>query len=220
MAIAFDAQSSGFGSALQNIVTISHTITGSNPVLIVFPYSAKGGGGAPITSVTWNTTENLSQITSEFFVADNVYQDCWVLANPTTGTHNIVITTVATTRLGAACVSYTGVNQASAVGASGDAQGSSGTGAVTITTDTNNSYIVGCVWTNGNDPTIDASMTSRVEYQDSGSSTYQNAGDKLVATAGSSTAQWTFSSTDWIATAIEIHAAGGASVNGNFLAIL
>lgn|SRR3990167_392732 len=210
-AIAFDAVSSGEGATFDETVTIAHTITGSNTILVSLPYCSRGSGST-ISTNKYNAvdlTRQTRKVTTTAIAPLTL--DSWYLVAPTAGTNNLVIvTTSPNTRLGSNNISYTGVAQTSTIGASGDAEGTDTAPTVTITTDTNNSYVVsGMFYNDTPTPTISGSMTQRSGFNTNGGG-YLDSGDQLKVTAGSTTSSWTLgSSLAWVICALEIHVAAG-----------
>lgn len=111
MAVAFDA---AVGSAQGNATsyTIAHTITGSNPCLIV---GVSFAGSTTVSTMTWNTSENLSRLCSVQSYSSRTVE-FWYLVGPTTGTHNVVITPSASALASVQIASFTGVDQTTPVG--------------------------------------------------------------------------------------------------------
>lgn len=103
MAIAFDAQSSQSNTG--SSITISHTTSGSDRLLVVYIFGATGGysvsaityNGVAMTSLGSNTTDARFK--------------CYYLIAPASGTNNISITLSASMVYVVAAVSYTGVKQ-------------------------------------------------------------------------------------------------------------
>lgn len=88
MAIAFDLESQvTTGSATSH--TLSHTITGSNPILHVGVFVS--GGGDFVTGVTWDGSSMtfLQKVISGPGSTGSIY--VYELANPATGTKNVVV---------------------------------------------------------------------------------------------------------------------------------
>lgn len=84
LSVAYDT--SGIQATASTGPSISLTISGSDRMMISFPYYNTNTDG--VTASTWNTSESLSkdQTTHPSF---NVYGYLWHLAAPTTGTHNL-----------------------------------------------------------------------------------------------------------------------------------
>lgn len=138
-------------------VTLQHTCSGTNRVLVVSVMSAGGVSGtygwgyARIKSLTYNGI-NLNQIVNDSVVGGLLaHNTCWYLSNPPTGTHNIVVkyTDYASSALIVA-FSFNGVNTTNPIGANNSLYTITEDISLPITTTAANSIIVdfvGC--TNG-----------------------------------------------------------------------
>lgn len=101
-AVAYDNSDKGERTGSGDI-TESFTITGNNPILVVFP-----GHNGTITGITYNgvaLTKNDFQNSASYGTLD-----LWALLNPPTGAHNLVISATAGF-VSASWASYTGVKQ-------------------------------------------------------------------------------------------------------------
>lgn len=109
MAIALDATSnSGTLSASVTTINWNHTVVaGSNLILWV---SLLTPAGDKMTTVTWNTTETMTQASKKASTASLGVVYTYFIVNPTSGTHAITTTNVASEVSGSAC-SYTGAAQ-------------------------------------------------------------------------------------------------------------
>ncbi len=108
--IAFDSSSSGSASATN--VTVSHTTTGANRILLVGIW-IQDSGTDKISSVTYNGT-NLNQVAKVINGAtESTY--LYALTNPTLGTHDIIVTKTGSDLMQVGAVSYTGVDQVNAI---------------------------------------------------------------------------------------------------------
>lgn len=111
MAIAIDATSSGFQLNTTS-VTVSHVVSGSDRVLLVFV--ANGNNYPTATTilasgVTYNSVAMTSMSSSG---ASNVIHGQWFyLIAPDTGTHDIVVTMPSSQDVVVAAISLTGVKQ-------------------------------------------------------------------------------------------------------------
>lgn len=81
---AFDATSNGTVSAASNI-TVEHTCTGSNRILVVWV-----AGNQTTSAVTYNTVSMTQLGTNQS--SGGLLINAWYLVNPATGAHNIVAT--------------------------------------------------------------------------------------------------------------------------------
>jgi len=88
-AIAFDASSNGSANT-PTTLTVAHTVTGSNTILVV--HLLYHNSSETITGITYNGV-SMTNAVSVTNPANTNYRDSkWYLVNPTTGTHNIVAT--------------------------------------------------------------------------------------------------------------------------------
>lgn len=129
MAIAFDTatNASGAGSAT---LTWAHTVTGSNPVLVVG--FVIGRGAFSTTSVTYNGV-SMTQVQTGSSTPDWVY----ILKNPASGANNIVVSTGgdATTYIIGCAASYSGCYQTTQPDSSAvSGTTGAGSGALNVTT--------------------------------------------------------------------------------------
>lgn len=210
MAIAFDAISVQ-GQSNATSVTISHTITGSNTLLVVgIIYQTTTDD---VTGVTWAGTAMVKSFTGLSFNSTERYY-IYTLLGAVTGTNNIVVSkTGASVYVTFRGSSFTGVKQTSAF-VSADANGNSTTATVSVTTPSDNNwlYMVGRA---GNNPTAGANTTIR-----SGTSTAGVMGDSnaLQTPAGSYSQTFTQVSGAWGIAAMSFEpVVVGATANPAFL---
>lgn len=102
-AIAFDFDSGGAVTATSWSHTMSATAGG---VLIVGAFDDTGGSNL-LTAVNWNTSEGLTKI-AQVQEPSGRWVSLWYLLNPTSGVHNVSLTTTAGSFKGSA-ISLTGV---------------------------------------------------------------------------------------------------------------
>jgi hypothetical protein len=112
MAIAFDAATSQAWQGFVTTWTLSHTVTGSNPVIFVGvgTYDNSGGAVRTVNSASYNGVA-LTKINSITATVEGNKQDAelWYLDAPATGAHNISVTLSAESRFGKIYgASYTG----------------------------------------------------------------------------------------------------------------
>jgi hypothetical protein len=77
------------------VFTVSYTISaGTNTRIVVGVSGRDSANDRSVSSVTWNTSENLSQVSGALKRSSTMHQmaDVWHLAAPSTGTHDIVVT--------------------------------------------------------------------------------------------------------------------------------
>lgn len=144
MAIAIDVANESFANA--SSLTYSHTVTGSNTLLIVGWYAFNTT--ATFSSVTYNGVA-MSQLATRG--ADGTGGEIYLygLLNPTTGANNIVISYSGTKQIFACSASYTGVKQ-SGLPDSSTTNTNSGTSVTTTTTTVaDNTWLVAISRQNG-----------------------------------------------------------------------
>ena len=113
--IEFDAASLSPGSDEGVTESWSHTVgTGPDRLLIVgVSYQEVGG---KVSSVTWNTSENFTQI-GEVSNSSDATAQIWMLVNPTSGTHTVAVNlTEEGEKRRCGAVSFFHVNQTTPVG--------------------------------------------------------------------------------------------------------
>lgn len=142
MAIAFDSSSKTTGSSVTSL-SVSHTCSGSNRILIVFTGLFVGGAPPPqCTGVTYNSVP----MTRFSFVntQNNNELSGWYLINPATGT-NTIQASYNMSANGAFLfgVSYTGAKQSSQPDQSSGANGTGSSWSSSLTTVDNNCWVVG-----------------------------------------------------------------------------
>lgn len=143
-AIAHDADSASSAQTTSTSYNWSHTITGSNVYLWVGVNIR--GTSCTVSGITWNSSENLALVTSAAATNGSRSVESWGLVNPTTGTHTVAVTLTGctpTASMGCA-TSFTGVVQSSSTEAGNGATASSSSGPeqVTITSSTDNTFMV------------------------------------------------------------------------------
>lgn len=109
MSVAFDATTTNDGNAVANHITFSHTVTGSNPVLLI---GTNPGGSNTVSGITYNGVA--LTLLHDDVVTGSTTQRCgiWVLINPATGAHTVDLTVSgATGFVSTRVASYTGVAQ-------------------------------------------------------------------------------------------------------------
>ena len=143
-AIAHDADSNSGAQTTATSYNWNHTITGANPHLSVLVDIR--GTSCTVSGITWNTSENLSLVTSATATNGSRHAESWALTAPSTGTRAIAVTlTGCTPTASVACgISFTGVAQSSSTEAGNGATASSSSGPeqVTITSTTDNTFMV------------------------------------------------------------------------------
>lgn len=130
MAITTDAATPSGGVFFNSSLTISHTCTGTNLVLIVQAVNYDATVGT-VSGITYNGVA-LTKIAGVTF-SSNFNNEGWYLIAPATGTHDVVITWSASQLLVAGgIVSYTGAHQSAVIGTPATASGNDTTPTVTV----------------------------------------------------------------------------------------
>ncbi len=222
MAIAFDAASSGYiTNVSSSSMTVSHTCSGSDRILVVAVACYAASGGDVVSGITYNGT-------AMTFVAKekgngtntNTYSYLYYLVAPATGANNIVVSFSSNiTYAWLAASSYTGAAQTGQPDASDSA--TSGATTSTTVTDTITSVADNC-WAvmggfNNNATTWTAGANTTIRAQSGGSANRQMICDNNAAKtpAGSITLTATCSSSQPWATVIITIAPAGAAPSGN-----
>lgn len=171
MAIAVDATSTVTG-ATGTSLSWSHTCTGSDRGLIV---SCGIPNADTITGITYDGV-SLTQIGTAQLVGSR-YHYLWYLANPSTGSDTIEITSSNSQILRASAASYTGVGQVTMIGATNQNSSNVNSGnqlSVSVTTEVDNSWLVGTGGMVGSPISAGASTTERQEYNEGGAGTFDS----------------------------------------------
>jgi len=137
-AIAVDAVSSG-ANGTDTTRSVSHTVSGSDRLLLVGVYTEKSGdaGTECITGVTWNGV-SMTKISTKIRSNNLGYMYLYGLVAPDTGTHTAVASCSATAYMTIQAVSYTGVYQDSVPTVHNEGASNTGTSldvSVTVTVD-------------------------------------------------------------------------------------
>jgi hypothetical protein len=146
--VAKDADSSSSGSAASNL-TWSHTVTGSNTLLICL---AAIGDGGNVSSFTFNSvplTISGSRDNGASYPSHRI--EMWYLIAPATGAHTVSLTLpTAATRLVGGCTSFTGANQSTPLGTpvTNPSDGTVDASAISITVPTNGLAYGGVAFSN------------------------------------------------------------------------
>ena len=121
--IDFDvATENDSGSAAVSSLTWSHTVTSaeSNRILMV-DVAVRNATARTVSGITYAGT-NLSRVGT---AGTTSKVEMWMLVNPATGAHNVVVTLSGTARTVAGAASFTGVNQTTPLGSFVSATGTS-----------------------------------------------------------------------------------------------
>ncbi len=112
MIIAIDLSTDG-GNTTGTSLTFSHTVTGSNPFLVVDVIGDVAND--KITGVTYNGVAMTLPANGKVLITGDRYLYSFVLANPATGAHNVVITASSSILIQGIATSYTGAQSSSTV---------------------------------------------------------------------------------------------------------
>jgi len=186
--LAIDDDSSAYASGGGTSLTWSHTVSGSDRVLFV----GCANRAAQPTGVTYNGDAMTSVFTDDrvgtYFVSG------WVLINPDTGTHDIVVSySGSTEERGGYGLSFTGAHQTTAVGTptTGDNYGTTSTIDVSAAT---GDIVVDILFHGAADePSIGASQTQI--HTATGASRYQKG--SYESGASTTTMSWTHETSHW-----------------------
>jgi len=184
-AIAYDATSSGTASATS--LTIAHTCSGSNRVLVVCPASGDNPAGMAVTYNGAGMTNSLFNNNS------NGYLWAYTLVAPSTGAHNVVVSFTNSNRQLAGCVSLSGAAQTSIVDGTASKLGFWNSSTLDITTANANTFIIDSIhqYSSGASLACGASQTLRWNSAISGMSAWAAGSTRPTTTAGTKNNAWT-----------------------------
>lgn len=200
--VTFDAKSSG--ASLTASLTIAHVVTNTQTNLHLSVWTGfANGGGQTISDITYNGTSlGAALVTGDPALGRRAEQ--WAMANPSTGTNNIVITQsgAANDLTGGGWSAY-GADQGTLYSNTGSANGTSTTPAVTITSAVGE-LVVTCTLSRNQDITPDGSWAS--DWNATGAA-IRYAGSHLAG-AASVTRTDSIASGQWILIGASIKASG------------
>lgn len=209
-AIAYDAIGAGGASSPATSVTYSHTVTGSNPgIIIMVMIGDVNGGAGTVTGVTY--AGSAAAQTQTWGPTGGRKMDMWDKTATATGANNVVVSYGNSVYSDVNSLSYSGVDQTNLEDTSTQSNGASPR-TVSITTTADNCWLVGSASDLGTGPaTASTGTTSR------GTAGAMRIGDSNGAKtpAGSHSMAWTGSGTI-NALMIAVKPAASASVNSNF----
>lgn len=194
MAIALDATSNAADSS-GTTLTFSHTCTGSDLVLVVFATTQSGTAA----TVTYN---GVAMTRRAYESATNPRIGAYVLADPATGAHDIVVTTDNDIATAASGISFTGAQDYSAVAT---ATNTSTSASITVTTAESVGFVtVGIIATNPTSLTYTGGGTA-FGAQDIGANKFSSS-YKAYSAGADVTETWTLgASQDWHMAGVEIY---------------
>ena len=193
MAIAVDATSEVFSTSADPTTTLSHTVAGSDRVLIVVVHT----NGGTVSGVDYNGVPMTLAISQQNDV-NAIWDYIYYLSDPDTGTHNIEVTHTNGCDRAIGGISFTGANPSDPIGGTNSADDSSAGQTsfnTTVTTDGQDGFIVDVMRSN-NPLTVDGSQT-RFMTQDSFNGN-RSAGASYESFSGGAnpSMDWTMTSTN------------------------
>lgn len=214
MAIAFDAASSG-QQVGGTTLTIAHTCTGTGVTITAWFKSSKVSNSNDVTA-TYNgvsMTKSAGQLFAGNVFVTAIFQ--LYLGTGDASSHNLVFTSATSPdRMGGGIVSMTGTN-ATQNGAAGNANNTSTSSGVTLTTTADNSWIAGGVLLNaeigpsGVTPT--GTTVTKWSFDDAGG-LGSIGGYATTTTAGSNAFSYSNNLTLWGSSAVEIVPAATSAI--------
>jgi hypothetical protein len=173
--VAFDARTTNLQNASSSTTTFSHTVTGSNPALVVFV--ALTGTAQTVSSITYNGVSLTSIGTvNDTLGATKPRLEAWGLSGPATGAHNVVVTlSAANSGWDAIAVSFTGTAGSGTFdGFQSAIQSGAGTSVtVTVTTGDTGDMVVDCTASCADNGTTSGSGQTQRWQDNSGTSNTQ-----------------------------------------------
>lgn len=201
MALAVDATDAGQNGAAGTTITLSHTCSGDDRLLIVCAFSQNSN--QTITGITYNSIA----MTQAAVVTNATYRFAyiWYLIDPATGANDIVITKPSGELLRITGISFTGAHQTDPIGATGSSDRVAGSPThpeVTVNTNDATGFVVGIAGTRGS---VSASDSGQTDFQNA-SLGITNALAAYESFTGSSNPSigWTAASDGWGSVGVEI----------------
>lgn len=199
--------------------TITVGASGANRLLIVGLSFERGNvSGVGVTSTSGGgPPQALTQIIGSGSVGGNPRAELWYLVNPGTGLNTIqVLWSGSTSRAFGGAASFTGVDQTTPIGVSGGTTGKSTDPSVSITTVTNNAWVIGTLaWDSEGATATMVPATNRVSMWNNRTGSTAGhvggAGSRLgpVAAPGNVTMNWTLNTNNkWAMVAASLRPAG------------
>ncbi|MEZ6061185.1 MAG: DUF4347 domain-containing protein [Planctomycetaceae bacterium] len=131
--VSVDATSTGTAAGGSSSVTVSHTTSGTNRLMLV-GISFGRDDGETVSSVTWNGTSLTRVGFAEHTDSDRSRVEIWSLVAPQTGTHDVIVNFSGSSHEGATVgvMTFTDVDQVNPLGTLAAAQGQSTSSSVTV----------------------------------------------------------------------------------------
>jgi hypothetical protein len=201
----FDASSSA--TANSTGLTLSHTCTGSDRLLVV---NVIVRDSTAVNGVTYGGV-SMTRGPDKQHTSDTLRVVQFYLPNPASGANNIVVTLAGSTTHRVDAVSYTGAAQASPLNASNTADGTGTTTSVSVTTTVADCIVVdGFIHESPDLATAGAGQTFRQRHDEASWS--NGSSEEPAATAATVSMDWSgFSNDTWVAVAGGYKATGGAA---------
>jgi len=188
MALIVDAISNSGAKTSVSSITVPHVCTGNNLVLVVCV--GTGNVSQAVTGVTYDGVA-FTKIDSCFTTSEVTRSEMWYLKNPSTGTHNIVVTLAGTaTRAGVGAISFISSDQYNPINISSVVSSEAGTPSTSVTTTSVNTYLVDSLYHGDTGSSPNGSQTQICKFDISGQDSY-GASYKALAAAGVGTMAWT-----------------------------
>ena len=223
MAVAFDAvgpSASGVSSTASTTLAWSHTVSGTNTLLLAaFGVGATGNNdtGFTVSSVTYGAAAMTLVSSHESGNAAFGYLAVYKKIGAATGTATITVTmNAAPTSLSGGSMSFNGADQTTGVGSPFTNFSTTGGPTVNATTNTNGNIIAGMAVNGSAFGTATAPSTSRWINASglTNNSADNSAGATSPATGSSVTMAWTSTNDFWAAIALEVLSAAAGAVTG------
>lgn len=214
-AIAFDASSISTYTDLGATYNWPHTVTGTDPILLVYVGWSVAGDATTVSSVSYNSVA-LTRIAGSSGSTSGRQGEYWYLLCPASGSHSISVTlSTAVDFQNSGAISLTGAN---AIGASSGAGGTASSASNSLTTTAANSYVVDGVIVRGSGAigalsATGANQTKRFANDNASAILQGDGSTKTTTTAGSYTSTWTWdgSARDYGQSLVEVVAGTQAS---------
>ena len=217
--MAVSAYSGAVPASSGSSVTVSHTVSGSNRLLLVGVSLGcwTGYTTRTVTSATWNGTA-LSLVGAVNHVTSPVRSrtEIWKLVAPATGTYDVVVNlsgSLDSTYYQAvvSVMSFTGVDQTTPLGTYASTSGTAASQSLTISSATNELAYTVC-----SSQSYGLTNSGNTEYWNDSSMLYTKAAGGTKAGASSVTMTWTKSSTSsWTMSGVSIKPAAAATWAAN-----
>lgn len=152
--VAFDSYSTDNGSGTASL-SYSHTVSGSDTALVVGVMTDETVTGVTYDGVSMTPVNSVVNFPSD----NNEY--LYYLTNPSTGSHNVIVTTSASATIYSDAASYTGVSQTGQPEENNTATTTGASLSAAVTTTSDNNWLVGAFRNGAGDTTAGADTTLR-----------------------------------------------------------